>query len=146
MMAISLAHRIAAFVIPLALLTAPIGAAEPAGALPRSNDVESLLKQRLELLSEIAELQRAAYRAGEGGVRAVLDAEADVAAAKIELAKTPADRVAAHEGLVKVARQIEEITELVFRAQQRPRTDHLKAKAFRLQAEAGLLRARMEKQ
>jgi outer membrane protein TolC len=135
-------HRNLAVVVSFALVATVLAAAPPASVSPASGDVESLLKQRLELLTEIAKLQREAYRQGEGGVSAALNAEADVAAAKIELAKTAADRISAHEELVKVALQIEKAAEQVIRAGQGPRTDHLKAKAFRLQAEANLLRAR----
>jgi outer membrane protein TolC len=131
-----------AFVFSLVVLTIGRLAAGPPKESSLSQEVESLLKQRLEVLAEIAKMQREAYRGGEAAVDDALHAEADLAAAKIELAKTAAERVSAHEELVKLARQIEEVAERLVRSRERRRSDHLKAKAFRLQAEANLLRAR----
>jgi outer membrane protein TolC len=111
----------------------------------RADDVEKLVRERIGVLEEIVTLQRHQYRHGEGGVEAVLAAEREVLTAKLELAKTRAERIALLEHQLRNAQDLEKITQRLFEVKQANRVDLLKAKALRLQAEAELLRARAGK-
>jgi outer membrane protein TolC len=110
----------------------------------RADDaVQSLLKERLKVLQEIAELRTTAFEAGQVGMTAVLAAQREVTLAKIELAAALAERVAAREELVAIAKRMEETTAARYEASVASRVEVLEAKAFRLRAEADLAREKL---
>lgn len=106
------------------------------------DSVEKLLQERLRYLTQLAELQREAYQSGETGVDAVLSAQQKVLAAKLELAKTPQDRIEIRQQLLDSARQLENIVHQASRAKVASRADVLSAKAWTLRVEADLERER----
>jgi outer membrane protein TolC len=115
---------------------------EQPNSAAKDDAARGILQERLAVLSEIATLQRKAYEAGEVQLPAVLSAESDVVSAKLELAPTAAERIAILETMVENARELEEVAERLAEAREATTVDHLKAKAFRLRAQAELVRAR----
>jgi hypothetical protein len=114
-------------------------AAEPADA---ADSAEKLLRERLEVLEEIARLEEAAYGEGSRGFDRVATARMEVLSAKLELAKMRDERIAIREEFATIARQYEAAAEAGFKASIISRPEYLKAKAFRLRAEADLARER----
>jgi outer membrane protein TolC len=127
----------------LTLLTLSLTLAdEQPDASALSEDSRSLLLERLAVLNEIAKLQRTGYQAGQVQFNDVLAAEAEVLAAKRELAQTPAERVAILERMLENARQLEQVVEQLAQAREVSPIDALKANAFRLKVQSDLVRAR----
>lgn len=108
----------------------------------KSDDVKKLLGERLQTLVEIAKLQEQAYKQGRSSLDAALSAQADVLYARLELAKTPAERITIREELLGAARQLQEVTDRMFQAREASQVDLLKAKALRLRAEADVIQER----
>ena len=106
-----------------------------------ANDLERLLKSRLQVLGEIASLQRQGYEHGQTEFEVVLSAERDLLAATLEVAKTGQDRIAIYRDRIETAQKLEALTQRLWRNGAVSRIDHLKATAFRLRAEADLVRA-----
>ena len=131
--------RSAALLI-LLLASGVLSAAEESKS-PDMGAVRDLLQERLTVLAEIVELQRKGYELGEVQINLLLTGEADLLSAKLELAQTPAERIAILETMVANARQLEEVVERLFQAREATTADRLKAKAFRLRVQADLLRA-----
>lgn len=123
-------------------LTSVLLSDEPAKSPPAKDSVADLLQERLQVLTALARLQQAAYQSGAAPLNDVLAAEGEVLSAKLELAKTKAERLEILEQIVANARQIEDITQALFAAQSGGQADVLRAKAFRLRAQADLLRER----
>lgn len=74
---------------------------KPAGPDP----LEKLLRERLGVLEKILAQVEKASRAGQSDFSALHGATVAVLQAKLELAKTPAERAKLHEGLVEQARR-----------------------------------------
>jgi len=125
----------AGLVLPLALLM------QPAAAQDRKldPDVERLLRQRLTVLEEVANLEEQAYRTGSTSFSSTLVARQAVLEAKLELAKDAAERVQIREEMLKSAQALERAAEALTKAAEAPRTNLLAASANRLRAEADLL-------
>jgi RNA polymerase sigma factor (sigma-70 family) len=114
--------------------------AKPAG-------VDDVLRRRLQILEQIAKVSRTRMRVGGGDVslllKAELKAEIDVLDAKLELARTPAERVAIRKDIVKHLRDLEAALKRVSAVggvRAISPEEALRAEAARLQAEADLLR------
>ena len=107
--------------------------------------VRTLLKKRLDVLQQIAKLRRAAYLQGEAGLNSVIRSQLDVLDAQLELAVKPAERIAIRKMVLKHARELEAAAKTRFQAKQATSIDVLRAKAFRLRAEADLLREQSAK-
>lgn len=103
-------------------------------------EVQRLLRERMAVLEKIVEFRRAAYDVGVGELKALLDAQRDVAAAKVELAATRDERMAALRELVKVSKAAEERAKIQFEAGRSTQLDSLVAASFRLKAESELAR------
>jgi len=124
----------------------PSAKAEDPGKPPaKGASVETLLKKRLDVLQQIAKLRRAAYLAGEAGVNSVIQSQLDVLHAKLELAGKPAERIAIRKEILKQARDLEVVAGKRYQANAATQIDLLAAKAFRLRAEADLLREQSAK-
>lgn len=106
---------------------------------------QTLLKERLAVLKEIAKLRRVAHEQGDESIDAVLAAEDQVAAAELELATVPAERIAALERLVTIAKDRERYVTANAEHNEASVIEPLSAKAFRLRAEANLISERSEK-
>jgi outer membrane protein TolC len=126
----------------LLLRVAVLSADEQPNSRPNRDAAREILQERLAVLSEIANLQRKGYESGEIQLNDVLASEADVLFAKLELAQTAAERIAILETMVENARRLEDVVERLAEAAEATAVDRLKAKAFRLRAQADLVRAR----
>jgi|GEM_PF-2962540 len=115
-------------------------AQSPGKPLAKGASVESLLKKRLDVLQQIAKLRRAAYLAGEAGLNSVIQSQIDVLHARLELAGKPAERIVIRTAILKQARDLEAVAKKRFEAKAATPVDMLRAQAFRLRAEADLLR------
>ena len=124
------------FVLPLALLLLRPVEAEDRQLDP---DVEKILRERLVILKEAAQLQREAYRTGSANFTSTLVTDRTVLEAELELANNAADRVRVREEMLKVAETLEKATEQLAKAAEAPRTDLLSARANRLRAAADLI-------
>ena len=127
--------------LALAIVSSLLAARQPAKSNEQTPAAGELLQERLDVLREIVRLQRQAHEQGRTDFSAVLTAEADVLSARLELAETPAERVAILKDTVANARQFEELNRQLTRAEQGNALDQLRAKAFRLRAQADLARA-----
>ena len=101
--------------------------------------VKHLLKKRLEILQEIAKLQRTSYLRGEASLDSAIRSQVDALQAELELATKPDKRVAIRKKLLKQATELEAAAKKQFEAKEGTKADMLRAKAFRLRAEADLL-------
>ena len=101
-----------------------------------------LLKERMEVLTEISQILREMHKAGQTSTVAVLAAEADVLSARLELARGQAERIAVLKQIAENARRLEEVVQRAHELQETGRVEALQALAFRLKVEAELARAR----
>jgi outer membrane protein TolC len=104
----------------------------------KAGEAEKKLRERLEVLEEIARLELAAFKGGQATYGSVLSARQDVVQATLELTKDPAKRVEALAEHVKITKEIEEAAKRLVEAKQAPGVGLLRAKAARLKAEADL--------
>jgi hypothetical protein len=104
-------------------------------------EVKALLKERKEVLQqETQELWRM-FEAGRGLLTPLLSASRELLRAELELAMTPAERVAAHERHFNQMYKCEEIVKLAYEARRMNATSYHEMRAARLEAQIGLLRA-----
>jgi outer membrane protein TolC len=102
-------------------------------------NVAKLLQERLTLLRESADLQQKNYDLGRVTFSDLVFIRQQVAAAELELAATPADRLQARESLLKHARELEAAVKARFDEGLVSSLDLKMAQAARLRAEADLL-------
>jgi outer membrane protein TolC len=102
-------------------------------------ELTKLQTQRVATLKQLAELQFAMYRSGECFVHEVLTAQHDLFEAQLEMAETPAQRIALLESQVKMAKQTLDAAENLCAVGQVSRCDPLRAKAALLGVEIKLL-------
>ena len=131
----------ASILLALAVVSSLLAARQPTKSNEQTPAVGELLKERLDVLRDIVRAQRQAHQHGLTDFSAVLNAEAAVLSARLELAETPAERVAVLKETVANARQLEELTRQLAQIRQGSVIEELQAKAFRLRAEADLARA-----
>jgi hypothetical protein len=118
---------------------AAIQRGKPADANP---EVRALQEERLATLKEIADEKEKVFRAGRGLPEDVLQARLLVLRAELELCDSDRERVAVHEKIVAMAKEIEETLAGYYKAQRLLHSDLLTAKANRLEAEVALERAK----
>lgn len=121
----------------------PKGANAPNDQPPKdkaggSTKVRELQKERLALLRQVADWTTEAYKGGRFELLAVLEARREVIAAELELCETHKERLAILEKAAELAKDIEKNTEKLAEARNAARTELLKARANRLQAEIEL--------
>lgn len=102
-------------------------------------DIEKILRERLVVLQEAAELQRAAYQSGTASFFSMLAAKQTVLDAELELATTSEDRVRIRDQSLKNAEEFEKAAEEHVKSGEGSRMDLLSAKANRLRATADLM-------
>ena len=127
---------LALLVFPLALLLIRPVVAEDRNLDP---EVETILRERLGLLQEVAKLRHEAYRSGSASLASTLASDQAVLEAELELAKSPGDRVRVREEMLKVAETLEKAAEKLSQASEAPRMNLLAARASRLRATANLV-------
>jgi outer membrane protein TolC len=102
-------------------------------------DVEKILRERIAVLQEAANLQRNAYRSGEGTFHSTLAADQALREAQLEVAKNRAERVRIREDMLELAETLERSARQLAAANQGTRMDLLSARAHRLRATADLM-------
>jgi outer membrane protein TolC len=107
-----------------------------------ATELTKLQTQRVATLKQLAELQSAMYRSGECFVHEVLTAQHDLFEAQLEMAETPAQRIALLETQLKTAKRTLEAAEQLRRAAVVSQCDPLRAKAAVLGVEIKLLQER----
>ena len=125
----------------------PKGANAPNDQPPKdkaggSIKVRELQKERLALLRQVADWTTQAYKGGRFELLAVLEARREGIAAELELCETHKERLAVLEKAVELAKETEKSTEKLVEGRVAARTEQLKARANRLQAEIELEKAK----
>lgn len=105
-------------------------------------EIQTLLKTRLEIANEVLRLARLFYEAGVGTEQDVLTAMQRVLNSELELASKPSEQIAIRQKMVEVAKQEETNMQLKEKAGVGTRSDVLKARYFRLGIEIELLTAK----
>jgi len=118
----------------------------PAKAPPDANaTLRDLLKQRRDARQQRLDAVQRAFDDDRTTVEAVLIAEDDLLRAELDLATSPAERIACHEKLVEIRKNIERRVAALMEGGRRggEAERYYGAVAARLEAEIGLQRERM---
>jgi tetratricopeptide (TPR) repeat protein/thiol-disulfide isomerase/thioredoxin len=118
---------------------APIARQKRVDANPR---IRALQEVRSATLKEIAAEKEKAFGAGRTTAEDVLQSRLLVLRAELELCNSNRERVAVHEKIVAVAKEIEDTLASYYKAQRLSHSDLLTVKANRLEAEVALERAK----
>ena len=103
-----------------------------AASQPSADTIRDLLKKRQAVLQEAVHVAEAGYRQGEIGLVSVLDLRRDLVNAKLQLATSPAQRIALYKELVENMKALEKVTKRLHEAREARYIDYLKSKAARL--------------
>jgi outer membrane protein TolC len=109
---------------------------------PDSPEVKQLLRERLEILSTIYQSRRKAHKSGAMGLDKVLQANAALLEARLELCDTKQERLKVHAEIVELARQTVETVEKLTKTAEVPQSELLDARLRFLEARIALERAR----
>jgi hypothetical protein len=117
--------------------------AQPAAKLDAATQakIRKLQSERRDELRKAVRFRAFQVKAGEGTPQAVIMAAQALLEAELELASSAAERVTAHAVHLEVARYVEKITETFFKAGVVQRAENHLARAARLKAEVGWLKA-----
>jgi hypothetical protein len=109
-----------------------------------SAKIKELLKAQFKVAEILLEARREAFLAGKRGVGVddVIDAARRVLTTRLELASSKAERVAAWESFLRLAKELEDVVKAGVEAGARSRADYANAQFYRLEAEIGLERAK----
>jgi RNA polymerase sigma factor (sigma-70 family) len=105
-------------------------------------NVQSLLKERLATLKDLAKAVEADYRTGNATFEQVAHAQRSLFEAELELCESAKERLAIHERMLMLAKETEKVVDALFRTAKAKQSDVLRAKANRLEAEIALERAK----
>jgi outer membrane efflux protein len=130
-------------ILTLSLAGGSVTAAAPDD--PASDEVKSLLKERLAIVTTIYEQRLAAHKQGATSLEQVTQARADLLRAKLDLCETKDERLAVHAEMVKLAEDSLQAVESVFKSGVIPQGELLKVKLELLEARLGLARAKAAK-
>jgi RNA polymerase sigma-70 factor (ECF subfamily) len=118
-------------------------AGQQAGALAtKESRVRTLLKERLTILRDRASALREQYKSGTAALEPVQEADLRVYRAELDLCESDQDRVAVHEKIVAVLREIEQRVAALHKAAAAPDAAVTDAKLNRLEAEIALEQAK----
>ena len=113
---------------------------------PAENDaVNTLLKERVAALGKIHDLTLQGFKGGQISYEKVLSAQSALLAGKLDLCETNAERVRAHEEMVKLAEAMVAAVRKLAELSQASAIDLLKAEVQLLEARIGLERAKAAK-
>jgi colicin import membrane protein len=113
-----------------------------APAKPENDAIAALMKERIGLFEQIVVLEEKAMEAGRGSSERIFLAREQLARAQLDVAATEKERLAIHEKIVALARELEKVAEEHNKAGTVPMVDLLRAKNHRIEAEIALERAR----
>jgi hypothetical protein len=128
-------------VLVLALAWAEAEAAPARPRAPDSAKVKALLEERRDALRKVVKARMAEFDAGRGTLALLLDYSARLLQAELETAGRRADRIAAHQAHLGRMKKCEEQVSAWYRAGRVTFADYHSARAARLDAEIGWLRA-----
>lgn len=111
---------------------------------PTGDRVKDLLKERLAVLREVANLTAQDYQTGKASFDRLHHARMAVVSARLELCDTDRERVGILEEGVALARDNEKTAAALYQAGKAPASDPLLAKAGRLEAEIALEKTRVK--
>lgn len=118
-----------------------ISAKEPGEASgPQGHALARILQERRSVLKELVNAQIQAYRANEIGLAPVVRAHRQLFSAELELETRPEGRIKLTEDFVKTMSDWENMAEEMFKKGKGTRAVVLQAIAWRLEAQAQLLR------
>jgi hypothetical protein len=132
------------WVWPVALGGALLAGWAVAAPVPEKKDspeVKALLKERRDLLKTAVLARSQELAAGRGTLAPLLHVSRELLKAELELATTPAERVAAHESHFNAMRKAEEQVKRAYDVGLMKAADYHEMRAARLEAEIGLRRA-----
>lgn len=105
-----------------------------------SKKIDSLLKERRDVLKQLVKLAKERHREGAEPADNVIRASLALLEAELELARSRRERVEIHKQAIALLRELEKMADLRFRAGTARKDVVLRAKASRLEAEIQLLR------
>src|SRR5262249_5458426 len=118
----------------------------PAAPVPAKADkIKELQKEHLATVTRIYELTLERYKSGHASPDQLLQSQAAILSAKLELAQTKQERIKAHEEMVRLAEQAQEHAQKLADAGQGTTSDALKAKAYLLRARIALEKAKSDR-
>ncbi len=103
--------------------------------------VRKLQIQHRDVLKVAVEARQQEYEAGRGTLERLLAGSRFLLKAELDLATTREKRIAAHAAMLKVATQLEKTIKKRFNPRRVTEEDYEEARAFRLEAEIGWLKA-----
>jgi outer membrane protein TolC len=103
--------------------------------------IKKLLTERRDTLKKAVDARKEEFEAGRITLDEMLGVAKKFLQAELDLATKPAERLAAYEEFLKVAKESEEILKTKYEAGRASQVDYFLAKAARLEAEAGWLKA-----
>ena len=112
------------------------------GQTASDSKVRALLKERLALLRDMAKTLDEQHKAGSVALEEVQKANLRVHKAELDLCETDKERVAVHEKIVGVLKEMEKRVAELHKQAAVSQTDVIEAKVNRLEAEIALERAR----
>lgn len=112
---------------------------------PEPEPVKSLLQDRVAALATIHEITQQGFKDGEISYDKVLTAQTALLKGKLDLCETNAERMKAHEELVKLAEEMRNAVQKLVENQTATRIDLLKADVHLLEARIGLEKAKAAK-
>lgn len=133
------AHRVFALILVLSLTTIA-AAADP----PASEALQKLLKQRVELVTQIHELTDRSYRAGAATFSELLEARAELLTARLDACATKSERLQVREEMVKLAQQTEALTAQLVKSGEATSLKQMRATAQVLEAQIALEREKAQ--
>jgi outer membrane protein TolC len=107
-----------------------------------SPEVKQLLQERLEILTTIYKARVEAHKSGVMSLDKVLEANAALLHAKLELCDTKEERLKVHAEIVELARQTVQVVEQLSNAAEAPQSELLSARLRLLEARIGWERAK----
>jgi outer membrane protein TolC len=107
--------------------------------------VKSLLKDRVAVLAKIHEITQQGFKGGEISYDKVLSAQTALLTGKLDLCETNAERVKAHEDLVKLAEEMRSAVQKLVENRSATRVHLIKADVHLLEARIGLEKAKVAK-
>src|SRR6185295_1932991 len=126
--------RLAASATKLVSIPVLLVGVQFATAAEKDDKIKKLFEQRVALRTEIVTLVTAAYRQGSTNFDQVLEAQASLLSAKLDLCETKNQRIKIYDEMVRNAETSLELAKRSFQASEATRVDVLKGEAHLLDA------------
>jgi outer membrane protein TolC len=125
------------------VLAAPAPAAKDAPKLDAATlaKIRKLQIDRRDTLKKEVRAREQEFQAGRGTLDVVLKAARKLLQAELDLAATLDERIEAHAAYLKVVKEVDKQTTALYEAGRVKAADHYQARAARLEAEIGWLKA-----